>query len=47
LFYNISWAAMAELVTLNELSQVVDTDKEAGERVVFTNGCFDIIYTGM
>jgi rfaE bifunctional protein nucleotidyltransferase chain/domain len=30
----------------NKLKEAVDTAKAAGKRVVFTNGCFDIIHVG-
>ncbi len=37
---------MGIILEWNELKQAVDTVKAAGKRVVFTNGCFDIIHIG-
>jgi rfaE bifunctional protein nucleotidyltransferase chain/domain len=37
---------MAKIVTLKELSKVLDAHKTKGEKIVFTNGCFDIIHVG-
>jgi len=35
-----------KILTWNELKKVVDKAKAAGKKVVFTNGCFDIIHIG-
>jgi len=37
---------MGRILGWNELKEVVDAAKAAGKRVVFTNGCFDIIHAG-
>lgn len=37
---------MGRILGWNELKEVVDAAKAAGKRVVFTNGCFDIIHIG-
>jgi len=37
---------MGQILEWNELKEAVDTAKAAGKRVVFTNGCFDIIHIG-
>jgi len=37
---------MAKILTWNELKKVVDKAKAGGKKVVFTNGCFDIIHIG-
>lgn len=31
---------------LNELKKIIDTEKVAGKKIVFGNGCFDIIHVG-
>ena len=31
---------------LKELKNIIDSSKKRGERVVFTNGCFDILHLG-
>ena len=35
-----------KIVTLDEAKQIVAEWKSAGEKIVFTNGCFDIIHKG-
>lgn len=35
-----------KIVTLDEAKQIVESWKQQGEKVVFTNGCFDIIHKG-
>lgn len=35
-----------KIVTLDEAKQIVAEWKAAGEKIVFTNGCFDIIHKG-
>lgn len=35
-----------KIVTLDEAKQIVEEWKTAGEKIVFTNGCFDIIHKG-
>lgn len=37
---------MGRLVTLNELLHLRETWRRAGQRLVFTNGCFDILHRG-
>lgn len=34
------------LLTRNELVQIVNREKAKGKRIVFTNGCFDILHRG-
>ena len=34
------------VLDLSQLSSIVDSLKQAGRRIVFTNGCFDIIHAG-
>ncbi|MBR4688829.1 MAG: D-glycero-beta-D-manno-heptose 1-phosphate adenylyltransferase [Bacteroidales bacterium] len=35
-----------KIVTLEEAAKIVASWKQAGETIVFTNGCFDIIHKG-
>ncbi len=35
-----------KIVTLNDAKRIVEEWKQQGEKVVFTNGCFDIIHKG-
>jgi len=35
-----------KIVTLEEATKIVASWKQAGETIVFTNGCFDIIHKG-
>jgi len=35
-----------KILNWNELKKVVDSAKAAGKKVVFTNGCFDILHVG-
>lgn len=35
-----------KIVALEEARQIVDGWKQGGEKIVFTNGCFDIIHKG-
>lgn len=37
---------MDKILTWNELKKVIDGLKAKGKRIVFTNGCFDIIHVG-
>ncbi|MDH5203254.1 MAG: D-glycero-beta-D-manno-heptose 1-phosphate adenylyltransferase [Nitrospirota bacterium] len=37
---------MKKIVDWNELKGVVDRFKASGKKIVFTNGCFDIIHIG-
>ncbi len=30
----------------NRLKEILDREREAGKRVVFTNGCFDVLHVG-
>jgi D-glycero-beta-D-manno-heptose 1-phosphate adenylyltransferase len=32
--------------TLEKLLEILDAHREAGDRIVFTNGCFDILHAG-
>ena len=34
------------VLDISRLSSIVDSLKQAGKRIVFTNGCFDIIHAG-
>jgi D-beta-D-heptose 7-phosphate kinase/D-beta-D-heptose 1-phosphate adenosyltransferase len=38
--------SMGKIVSQDELVQVAAREKRAGRRVVFTNGCFDILHPG-
>ncbi len=37
---------MSKIKTIDELIEIRNDLKEKGKKVVFTNGCFDIIHTG-
>jgi len=37
---------MGAVLTWNELKEAVDAARAEGRRVVFTNGCFDILHVG-
>jgi D-beta-D-heptose 7-phosphate kinase/D-beta-D-heptose 1-phosphate adenosyltransferase len=37
---------MKKILDWNELKEVVDRVKASGKKIVFTNGCFDIIHIG-
>ena len=37
---------MGKIVSQDELVQVAAREKRAGRRVVFTNGCFDLLHPG-
>ncbi len=37
---------MANILDLKELTKVIDAHKADGRKIVFTNGCFDIIHAG-
>lgn len=39
-------AAMRKLLTLPELKRRIKSARRSGKRVVFTNGCFDLIHPG-
>lgn len=43
---NRSKTAMAKILSLNELCAERERLRQAGRRVVFTNGCFDLIHPG-
>ena len=38
--------AKEKIKTLDELVEIIDSLKQKGKKIVFTNGCFDIIHTG-
>lgn len=38
--------SMAGAVTVEQLKMAVDQAKQRGEKIVFTNGCFDILHAG-
>ena len=38
--------ALSKILTLEEAYQVIDSQKAQGARVVFTNGCFDLLHPG-
>ena len=37
---------MGKIISQDELIQVTTREKRAGRRVVFTNGCFDLLHPG-
>ncbi|PIX88042.1 MAG: D-glycero-beta-D-manno-heptose 1-phosphate adenylyltransferase, partial [Nitrospirae bacterium CG_4_10_14_3_um_filter_44_29] len=37
---------MKKILNRNELKKAVDAAQAAGKKVVFTNGCFDILHIG-
>lgn len=37
---------MGKIVSINEIVEIKDKLKKEGKRVVFTNGCFDILHRG-
>ena len=37
---------MAKVKKLNELKKILDRLKKEGKKIVFTNGCFDLIHPG-
>ncbi|HDN86181.1 MAG: D-glycero-beta-D-manno-heptose 1-phosphate adenylyltransferase [Candidatus Omnitrophota bacterium] len=37
---------MAKVKKLNELKKILDKLKKEGKKIVFTNGCFDLIHPG-
>jgi len=37
---------ISKIIELNDLKTKVDEIKESGRKVVFTNGCFDILHVG-
>lgn len=37
---------MGKILSWNELKKVIDKLKSDGKKIVFTNGCFDIIHAG-
>src|SRR6202521_3932304 len=39
-------SSMGKIVSQDELIQVTAREKRAGRRVVFTNGCFDLLHPG-
>src|ERR1700691_4126639 len=39
-------SSMGKIVSQEELIQVTAREKRAGRRVVFTNGCFDLLHPG-
>jgi D-beta-D-heptose 7-phosphate kinase/D-beta-D-heptose 1-phosphate adenosyltransferase len=39
-------AQQSRLLSLSELVAVVEREREAGKKIVFTNGCFDILHAG-
>jgi len=36
----------SKLHPLNELKQIVEDQKSCGKRIVFSNGCFDVLHVG-
>jgi|SRR5688572_29700857 len=38
--------ALSKIHPLKDLEQIIDTWKQRGEEIVFTNGCFDILHAG-
>ncbi|MGE0608363.1 MAG: D-glycero-beta-D-manno-heptose 1-phosphate adenylyltransferase [Pirellulales bacterium] len=41
-----SRAGGSKIVSLDELTPLVDAARQAGRRIVFTNGCFDLLHVG-
>lgn len=37
---------MHKLKSLSELKRLVENEKASGKRIVFANGCFDLLHTG-
>jgi len=37
---------MGKIKTIEELTRIREEYKKAGKKVVFTNGCFDLLHTG-
>ncbi|NCO82916.1 MAG: D-glycero-beta-D-manno-heptose 1-phosphate adenylyltransferase, partial [Nitrospirae bacterium] len=37
---------MKKILNRNELKKAVDEAQAAGKKIVFTNGCFDILHIG-
>ena len=37
---------MNKIVGLSDLKQILDQSKAAGKRIVFANGCFDVLHVG-
>jgi len=37
---------MGRVVSRDELKKIVEREKAAGKKIVFTNGCFDLIHVG-
>src|ERR1700676_2355059 len=37
---------MGKIVSQDELAQIAAREKSAGRKVVFTNGCFDLLHPG-
>ncbi len=37
---------MGKIIEQNKLSKLIDKLKEQGKKIVFTNGCFDILHVG-
>ncbi len=37
---------MGKVVSLGELKKIVEKERATGKKIVFTNGCFDLIHVG-
>ncbi len=37
---------MCQVVSRDELKEIVEKEKAAGKKIVFTNGCFDLVHVG-
>ena len=37
---------MGQVVSRDELKEIVEKERAAGKKIVFTNGCFDLIHVG-
>src|SRR5687767_4638879 len=37
---------MSKILDLPELKQIIDREKANGKRIVFSNGCFDVLHVG-
>src|SRR5208283_314558 len=42
----ICWSTMPKIRPLNELAAIASRLKSRGKKIVFTNGCFDLLHIG-
>lgn len=38
--------AKDKIINFDEIEEIIQKDKELGKKIVFTNGCFDILHKG-